>query len=338
MSMGLRISIALAVAVVVLIVVTTFEHPPMISAQTGYRGLGMVEISSPRTVAEQRAENVVPAPIPAAEAGSPPVTTVFKNVQVLNDLSVAEFVRTMAAITQWVAPKQGCNYCHVEGNLADDSVYTKVVARRMIQMNRDINAKWQNHVNPAGVTCFTCHRGEPVPANIWFADAGPKTAPGIVGSRAGQNAPTVAVGLTSLPYDPFSPLLGSAGAIRVQSESALPGGNSHGIKATEVTYALMMNMSKALGVNCVFCHNSRSFFAWDASTPKRTTAYHGIQMVRNLNTDYLTPLTSAFPANRLGPLGDAPKVYCATCHQGVNKPLLGAEMVKSYPAFAASKP
>jgi photosynthetic reaction center cytochrome c subunit len=54
-------------------------------------------------------------------------------------------------------------------------------------------------------------------------------------------------------------------------------------------------------------------------------------MVRDLNLVYLDPLQSTYPPNRLGPLGDAPKVSCATCHQGANKPLLGAQMAKDYP-------
>ena len=43
------------------------------------------------------------------------------------------------------------------------------------------------------------------------------------------------------------------------------------------------------------------------------------------------PLTASFPADRLGPTGDVAKVNCATCHQGVYKPLYGAQMAKDYP-------
>ena len=35
----------------------------------------------------------------------------------------------MAAITAWVSPKEGCNYCHEGADLASDAKYTKVVAR-----------------------------------------------------------------------------------------------------------------------------------------------------------------------------------------------------------------
>ena len=69
----------------------------------------------------------------------------------------------------------------------------------------------------------------------------------------------------------------------------------------------MISMSQALGVNCVYCHNSRSFAVWDASTPKRTTAWYGIRMARALNSDYLVPLTSTLPVHRLGVLGDVAK-------------------------------
>ena len=85
----------------------------------------------------------------------------------------------MTAMTNWVSPQQGCAYCHNNENLASDELYTKVVARRMIQMVRHINADWKQHVAGTGVTCYTCHRGQPVPANVWFQNPGPPQAMGI---------------------------------------------------------------------------------------------------------------------------------------------------------------
>ena len=94
----------------------------------------------------------------------------------------------------------------------------------------------------------------------------------------------------------------------------------------------MMNISKSLGVNCNYCHNTRSFYSWAISPPTRVTAWYGIRMVRDLNTAYLDPLRDTFPAAHRGPaLGDAPKVYCATCHNGVYKPLFGVSMAKDFP-------
>jgi photosynthetic reaction center cytochrome c subunit len=311
------------------------ERPPVETVQRGYRGLGMVEVYNPRTLATQSPHNVAPAPIAAAVAGGPPASATFKNVQVLGDLGVGEFTRLMVAITQWVAPEQGCAYCHAAGeDLSSDSLYTKVVARRMLQMTKHINTERKDHVGATGVTCFTCHRGQNVPANVWFTNPGPVTARGAAGNHAGQNTPAPQVGLTSLPFDPFTPFLDERNQIRVVSTTALPAGNRHSIKQTEWTYALMMHMSDALGVNCTFCHNTRSFASWDGSTPQRATAYYGIQTVRDLNDKYLNPLGKVYPPNRLGPEGDAPKVNCATCHQGAYKPLYGANLLKDYPELA----
>jgi photosynthetic reaction center cytochrome c subunit len=47
--------------------------------------------------------------------------------------------------------------------------------------------------------------------------------------------------------------------------------------------------------------------------------------------DLSRPLTSKFPPHRLGILGDVAKVNCATCHQGVFKPLYVESMAKDYP-------
>ena len=110
-----------------------------------------------------------------------------------------------------------------------------------------------------------------------------------------------------------------------------PDGNKTSIQRTEWTYALMMHMSTSLGVNCTYCHNTRSFQNWEQSSPQRVTAWHGIRMVRDMNQRYLVPLASTLPKDRLGPAGDGPKLNCATCHQGAFKPLYGASMVKDYP-------
>jgi photosynthetic reaction center cytochrome c subunit len=244
----------------------------------------------------------------------------------------------MGAITVWVSPEQGCNYCHTPGNFATEGVYTKTVARRMIQMTQHINETWKDHVGDVGVTCHTCHRGQNVPEYVWSESPGALRALGPAGNKAGQNAPAVQVGLTSLPGDPFSAYLarGDAMKIRVQSNAPLPLDNDSTIMETEWTYGLMVHMSGALGVNCTYCHNSRSFGLWEASSPARVTAWHGIRMVQDLNDAYLAPLTDVFPANRKGPLGDVYKINCATCHQGVYKPLYGESMLPDYPSLAGA--
>jgi photosynthetic reaction center cytochrome c subunit len=322
-----------------------WERPPMESQQLGFRGLGMEQITNPRRAEMLAALNKAPVPQDPVDNDGVLVkndTENYKNVQVLGDLDTAQFNRLMASITEWVAPTEGdnagCNYCHNPENMASDEIYTKVVARRMIQMTRTINTTYQPHVQATGVTCYTCHRGQPVPANVWSINPGPKQAGGFAASRNGQNLASQVVGYSSLPYDPFTTLFAPDAKIRVVASTALPGNTGGSIKDTEKTYGLMMHMSQGLGVNCTFCHNSRQFSSWEESRPQRVTAWHGIKMVSHLNTNYLEPLGSVFPANRKGPQGDVLKVNCQTCHNGVNKPLNGFSMAKEYPELSLPNP
>ncbi len=319
---------------------TKFERPPVIAVQGGYRGVAMGQLVNPREIPAYLAANGVPASLPPAPATGPKAGVVYKNVQVLGDLSVAQFTRLMVSITQWVSPKQGCNYCHNPANMAEDNLYTKVVARRMIQMTQVVNAEWKPHVQATGVTCYTCHRGNNVPNNIWFNDPGNQRTGGVVQANSGMGIATGSINNSSLPYDPYTPFLEHDYNIRQQGTTALPAntGVRHSIKETEWTYALMIHFSQSLGVNCTYCHNSRAFGEWEQSSPQRVTAWHGIRMVRALNNEYLNPLQSVFPDYRLGKLGDAPKVGCGTCHQGAYKPLLGASMLQAFPELAAPGP
>lgn len=312
-----------------------WDRPPLDAEQYGYRGLAMEAVTNPRTAAVQAALNQAPEPPYELDGiDDPKAWEVYDNVPLLGDLSQESFDRLMAAITEWVAPEEeSCNYCHNPEDLASDEVYTKDVARRMLEMTLHINENWDAHVGAVGVTCYTCHRGEPVPTEVWHVNPGPPQARGMAASREGQNLAAASVGVTSLPYDPFASMLAGDTEIRVVGETALPVSLAIGTKQTEVTYGLMMHLSTALGVNCTHCHNSRSFAAWDQSSPLRTTAWHGIRMLRELNNDYIEPLQPMFPPERLGPLGDTLKANCATCHHGQPKPLGGAPMVADYPTL-----
>jgi photosynthetic reaction center cytochrome c subunit len=281
--------------------------------QKGYRGTAMEVNYVARDVESSMAElqAKIPAILPPASASSPPAQ--WQNVQVLNDISVAEFNRTMIAFSQWVGGGQGnCAYCHNLANFSSDTfpdgevIYTKAVSRRMIQMTRNINANWTDHVANTGVTCYTCHVGKPLPNGLWF--------------YTDEN-------------QILRHYLDGQGA-RVVSQTVEPSNaNRSSVKQTEWTYALMISQSTSLGVNCTFCHNSRQFSSWEQAPPQRVTAYAGIQMLRDLNTNYLAPLAPVYHESRLGPMGDAPKAQCLTCHNGVYKPLYGFQMAKHYPAL-----
>jgi photosynthetic reaction center cytochrome c subunit len=305
--------------------------PPVETKQVGYRGTGAFVIHDKDREEKAMAANVAPPPPYDPDPNGPRAKEAHPGLEVLGDLSEDQLNRLMASMAEWVAPEEGCTYCHNPENMADYSKYQIQVARRMLQMTRTINADWKQHVGQVGVTCYTCHRGNPVPKNVWFKEIGPTaTDTGWVGWRNGQNVVAKNANGSSLPYDALSEYLLGDRPIRVHTLTALPSGNKTTTMDTEHTYSLMMHMSQSLNVGCVFCHSTRAFNAWDESPPQRVTAFYGIRMSRALNKDYMEPLTKAFPANRLGVTGDVAKVGCATCHQGVNKPLYGANMLKDY--------
>ncbi|MCS6987813.1 MAG: photosynthetic reaction center cytochrome PufC [Sphingomonadaceae bacterium] len=318
------------------------EVGPKDIQQTGHRGTGMVQLADrsnlpgPDRIPGETYRDIVLDPNNLGE----PAGEFYENVQVLGDLKTEEFNRLMIAITEWVSPEQGCNYCHNPENMASDEVYTKVVARKMIQMTRAINVNWKDHVKDTGVTCWTCHRGQPVPAHYWTTDPESMARMGMR-SRRGQNNPDAMPAVySSLPYDPFTAYIlekdPSERRIRVSGTSAypMPGMRRATLMDTEMTYGFMMHFSDSLGVNCTFCHNTHSFSDWSGSTAQRAISWYGIRMVRDANENYITPLTSVFPASRLGPAGDPFKINCATCHQGKNKPMGGYSMIREFPELA----
>ncbi|WP_424974647.1 photosynthetic reaction center cytochrome PufC [Dinoroseobacter sp. S124A] len=317
------------------------------SMQTGPRGTGMkvakfeLELDKPDPTIEDyyTDEPFIP------EEGEELAGDIYENVQVLGDLTDANFNRLMNAMTQWVAPEQGCAYCHSgadDGEYADDDLYTKVVARSMIQMTQNINENWDGHVNAVevvGVNCYTCHRGENVPSDIWFRidPVNENTS----GWSAVQNRATAQSQFTSLPSDALEQYLLNYETIavhdlesRVQNEPGDPTWQH-----TERTFSLMNYFSNSLGRNCVFCHNSRAFYDGAQVTPQWATASLGIQMVQELNNDYLVPLEGVYPPERLGPLhADAPKAACKTCHKGYQRPLQGTNVITDWPELATSGP
>jgi photosynthetic reaction center cytochrome c subunit len=205
----------------------------------------------------------------------------------------------------------------------------------MLRMTRHINTDWTAHVGATGVTCYTCHRGQAVPAKVWYA-APERTLAGPFVIKPGR-PPTPTAANTTYPTDPLSDYLLGDENIRIAGSTALQSGNRHSIYQAQDTYSLMIVMSESLGVNCTFCHYTPAFYNWDMSTPQRATAWYGIRMVRDLNNNVMLPLKAELPAERLGPTGDVPKIYCATCHQGTNKPLYGAPMLKDYPELVRPK-
>lgn len=318
------------------------------SMQTGPRGTGM-------SVPEFKADLAAPDPgiadiyteaVYVPEGGEPLAKDIYQNVQVLGDLTEDNFNRVMLGMTQWVAPEQGCAYCHGDVALdeyGDDDLYTKVVARRMIEMTQNINENWDGHVNAnkeVGVTCYTCHRGENVPSDIWFkvTPATERTA----GWAAVQNRVTPLSQYTSLPSDALEKYLVDGESIKVHDleahADAYPSDEGYPTwQDTERTFSLMNYVSNSLGVNCVFCHNSRAFYDPGQVTPQWATAMLGIAMVTEMNNEYLIPLKDVYPPERLGPIyADAPKAACKTCHKAYQQPLQGTNVIGDWPELATT--
>ncbi len=309
------------------------------SVQRGARGTSLLNVYDPAAVAAASPLHHIPDPEPAdpPDPDMPPIKDVFKNVQVLDDLTVLEFSRLMQAFATWIAPDQGCDFCHNPKQLDSDEKYPKRVARLMIKMTRQINTEWKDHVKNTGVTCWTCHRGQAVPTGDWFANpGGPTAAGGFLGFKAGQNQAGIgANGNTALPLDALSVFLNSDTQVRIQGNRALAGENKNPLKQAEWTYSLMIYISQSLGVNCTYCHNTRAMRSWEESSPQRSTAWYGIRMVRFINKNYLTSQVGPLlPPKRLSAEGDFPKVACMTCHKGAFKPLFGVSMLGDYPELA----
>ena len=339
----------LGAAVIVAAALVSFGQPYATeSMQTGPRGTGM---SRP----EFKADLAKPDPAIEAmyfdepfipEGGETLAKDAYQNVQVLGELTEDNFNRVMGAITQWVAPEQGCAYCHGDVALEDygnDDLYTKVVARRMIQMTQNLNESWDSHVSAnkqVGVTCYTCHRGENVPSEIWFK-LGDVSAR-MDGWGAVQNKVTVQSQYTSLPSDALEAYLLNGESIKVHDldahADAKPTDEGYPTwQNAERTYSLMNYVSNSLGVNCVFCHNTRAFYDAGQVTPQWGTELLGISMVNELNNEYLVPLQDVYPPERLGPIfADAPKAACKTCHKGYQQPLQGTDVIGNYPELATT--
>ncbi len=95
------------------------------------------------------AANVVVAPqIPLITAG-PKASDVYENVQVLGDLSQAQFTRLMLAITSGCRPSRAAPTA-TRPRGSPTTLYTKRVSRWMIEMTRHINNDWQDHVKADG--------------------------------------------------------------------------------------------------------------------------------------------------------------------------------------------
>jgi photosynthetic reaction center cytochrome c subunit len=329
--------------------VPTWSHPPVSGTQIGPSPTSMMQFNN--GLREEPVPQTAPAPLPPAPANGQAATQAYTNIKVLTDVSAPEFMRLQQAITQWVAPKQGCSFCHQGNDYASDANPHKQAARLMIAMVRHINAGWASHVQPSGVTCFTCHRGQPVPAETWFP-SNPAPIRHFIAKQENwqENGDTVRKFFPDAGWELY--LLQDT-PISVQSITALP---SHTVASQIVAkrvYEMMMQMSDGIGVNCGFCHNSRVLQSWAQSSPYRWNGYSGIKLTQDLNRNYLLRLAGLVPQDRaiidetalpvlpardVNPQRGNGLIVCATCHYARPAPLGGAAMLKDYPGLTDPPP
>lgn len=91
-----------------------------------------------------------PQGAPKKGGGGPP-----KNLKVLKPEDVRPVMGAMRA-----SLGVQCDYCHVQDRSSDENP-KKLIARHMMEMVNDINAKFPD--GKAHVSCYTCHRGAVMP-------------------------------------------------------------------------------------------------------------------------------------------------------------------------------
>src|SRR5439155_23512171 len=89
----------------------------------------------------------------------------WKNVQVLpKTMSKDDLKALMKAQSKALGVE--CDYCHDVPDMASDKLEKKQIARKMMQMQNEINDKWikgWKGADKAKVTCGTCHQGHEEP-------------------------------------------------------------------------------------------------------------------------------------------------------------------------------
>lgn len=99
----------------------------------------------------------------------------YKNLQILpKDISKEALDSVMHFYSKSLGQK--CGFCHVHNDeqkswdMANDAKPEKQIARKMMLMEKGINAKYfpaeeedKNKQLIQAVTCYTCHKGEPMP-------------------------------------------------------------------------------------------------------------------------------------------------------------------------------
>lgn len=291
-----------------------------------------------------------------------------QNVQVLTGLTTAQIWSYMQNLSAGMGV--GCQYCHDIQNFASYNIPQKTAGLLMLQLTRDINTtyianlpNWQgNYVN-----CATCHNGAPVNMPTWGPEFEQLNQPievnvnvidasGVPITDEAQKPPEVQ-GLVSLeeailwntfnyqvwrPYVPGDQTSGRGSLALLYNVDGEVGPTQ---EQANISQGAMNYMAQSMGVNCVYCHNSRNFYAYEeAASGIQVNAEYGLKKLKAVRMLLMSTWMaqnwttySAFskgPANGsiepllvnqqyLKPINDQYWALpgCYTCHQGNAIPL-----------------
>jgi hypothetical protein len=194
-----------------------------------------------------------PAGLDWGAKGNDPAGSLFKNVQVLKDVTGDRFMAGMQSMRANLGVK--CTACHdVAGkDFASDKKKNKERARRMIRMTAEINQRTFN-AQPV-VTCWACHRGKEEP-------------------------PKMKAFGTMLP-GPFRKL--SAADLKKPAEQVFK--DVKALKGVDgKNFGLIMGwFARELGVKCTYCHKEGDFAA---ATDKKDRARQMLAMTGYVADDF----------------------------------------------------
>ena len=89
----------------------------------------------------------------------------LQNVEVLApETRLADARRIMMEYNEALGVR--CRDCHNPKDFASDEKPLKIVAREMMKMQNDINARWFPAEHDPKVSCWTCHQGQRIPPPV----------------------------------------------------------------------------------------------------------------------------------------------------------------------------
>jgi photosynthetic reaction center cytochrome c subunit len=94
-----------------------------------------------------------------ADQGQKTAEQVFKNIQVLKDEPVKNWMTVMSFLSASLGVD--CTHCHVQGAFEKDDKPAKQTARKMLNMVTALGKQFYEKGNR--ISCYTCHRGKTKP-------------------------------------------------------------------------------------------------------------------------------------------------------------------------------